>query len=362
MTLRLFQNRAKARGCRSAGFVIFLFFAAASQAFAVSPAVYRASLGSAHLHVDQLLETVAKAETGNRDVQRESYLIAQIRREIPETEKVEWPGGSVETANGWLFAELDAFQQEEDSTKRAVILTAINERLASITEKIEELQNPAVSEPTKDQDKQKLAEILRREEYQKPQVKEESMFQKWLREFMDWLARVFPSPAISPGTASGAGSLQFVLQILIYAVVIGLIGFLIYRFAPLLSRRFGGKTGRKKQDRVILGERIGMDELASDLFSEAELLAREGNLRAAIRKGYIALLCDLSDRKIIGLARHKTNRDYLRDVRRNARLFENMTGLTGNFERNWYGLRAAELADWEEFRTRYQQTIADVKS
>src|SRR5258708_35309354 len=126
--------------------------------------------------------------------------------------------------------------------------------------------------------------------------------------------------------------------------------------------RFGGKTKKEKQERVIEGERIGEKESASDLFAEAELSAREGSLRAAIRKGYIALLCDLSDRKMLRLARHKTNRDYLRDVRKNDRLFENMTGLTRNFETNWYGLRITEEADWEDFRNRYLQTIANVRT
>jgi hypothetical protein len=97
------------------------------------------------------------------------------------------------------------------------------------------------------------------------------------------------------------------------------------------------------------------------LFGEAERLAREGRLRDAIRKGYIAALCELSDRNIVRLARHKTNRDYLLDVRKTREgLFENMTGLTGSYERNWYGLRTSELTDWEDFRDRYRQTIANV--
>jgi hypothetical protein len=113
---------------------------------------------------------------------------------------------------------------------------------------------------------------------------------------------------------------------------------------------------------VILGERIEADEDASGLFSEAERLARQGDLRAAIRKGYVALLCELSDQKVIRLAHHKTNRDYLRDLRKNETLFENVNGLTHNFERNWYGLRTADESDWEDFRSHYLQTIANVKS
>ena len=171
---------------------------------------------------------------------------------------------------------------------------------------------------------------------------------------------VFPRANIAPGTPSGFGSLAYVLQILIYAIVIALVGFVLYKFAPFLAGRFGIREKKEKKDRVILGERIASDESSQDLFAEAERLAREGNLRGAIRKGYIALLCELSDRKIIGLALHKTNRDYLRDVRKRTDLFENMAGLTGNFERNWYGLRPSEQGDWEDFRERYRQTIAGV--
>ena len=65
---------------------------------------------------------------------------------------------------------------------------------------------------------------------------------------------------------------------------------------------------------------------------------------------------------MIGLARHKTNRDYLRDVRKDRSLFVNMTGLTGSFERNWYGLRPSETQDWEDFRDRYRQTVREVRS
>ena len=338
-----------------------LFCAAAFSAFAATPDEYKHKIDSAKKHVEELLETVADSELGERDKQRENDLVAQTRKEVPASEKVEWPSGSVETSNQWLSDRLGEFQNEPDSTKRAVILTAVSERLRAISDSIDDLDKAAAAQRTNDQDKQKLAEILRRQEYQKPKVEEESLFQKWWREFWDWLDRVYPNPVQAPAPASDFRTLQFGLQILIYLVVIGFVGFLIYKFAPSLMGRFGGKIKKTKQDRVILGERIGADESAFDLFSEAERLAREGNLRAAIRKGYIALLCDLSDRKIVRLARHKTNRDYLRDVRKDNSLFENMTGLTRNFETNWYGLRSTEPSDWEDFRARYLQTIANVK-
>ncbi len=199
---------------------------------------------------------------------------------------------------------------------------------------------------------------MRREEFQKPEAKTESLFQKIIRKIQQWLAEFFPRPTLPEGSASGFQSFSFILQMLLYALILGVIGFLIYRFAPFFANRFRQREKKEKQDRIILGERLAANETAQNLFNQAEQLAREGDLRGAIRKGYIALLCELSDRKIIGLAQHKTNRDYLRDVRQRRELYENMNGLTANFERHWYGFETAEISDWEEFRQDYKKAVS----
>ena len=292
-------------------------------------------------------------ETGNID---------EIVAPLPASEKIDWPYGSIDADNRWLREYAERYKAAQTDEDRGMILTQMSERLAAISDSIDKLNGAAEAEQTKDQDKQKLAEVLRREEYQKPQENEESLIEKWLDEFLEWLLGVFPRSPIDPSEASGLGSLQLGLQILLYAVVIGFIGFFLYKIAPLVFRRFESRERKDKKHRVILGERIEADKSASDLFSEAESLARSGDIRAAIRKGYIALLCDLSDRKVIRLAHHKTNRDYLRDLRNNAGLFENVNGLTTNFERNWYGLRTASETDWHEFRAHYLRTIAEVKA
>jgi hypothetical protein len=108
---------------------------------------------------------------------------------------------------------------------------------------------------------------------------------------------------------------------------------------------------------VILGERLAEHETSRDIFAEAERLAAAGDLRAAIRKGYIAVLCELGDRKVIGLEHHKTNRDYLRDVRKKRAIHQEMTGLTNSFERHWYGFGEAGESDWTEFRQGYRRVV-----
>lgn len=331
-----------------------------------SVSAFAATLDDYHRRLDAARSDIVdmrRVEDGSVQYDRfRRQKLEDIRRSIPKTEHLEWPGGSIDTDNQWLHDGLSAYADEDNVEARKTVLFSIEERLAAISEKVGDLKKATGAERAKDEDKQKLAEILRREEYQKPEVKEESLFQKWWSAFWKWLEDLFPKPTIQPQTDTNFGSLRVVFQILIYAAVIGAVGFLLYRFFPHIAGRFGFKKKEKKKQRVILGERIGDDESADDLFSEAERLAREGQLRDAIRKGYIAVLCELSDRKIIGLARHKTNRDYLRDVKKRAGLLENMSGLTNAYESNWYGLRPSQNDDWEDFRSKYKQTIASVNA
>ncbi|HEX7955777.1 MAG TPA: DUF4129 domain-containing protein, partial [Pyrinomonadaceae bacterium] len=117
----------------------------------------------------------------------------------------------------------------------------------------------------------------------------------------------------------------------------------------------------RREARVVLGERLEADQTAADLLEEAERLARAGELRGAIRKAYVALLCELGDRGVVRLAQHKTNRDYLTAVRRAAApgLYTEMLPLTFDFEVHWYGLRDASDSDWERFRERCRKVLKE---
>ncbi|MEP6903109.1 MAG: DUF4129 domain-containing protein [Actinomycetota bacterium] len=329
--------------------------------FAKNLAEYHKSLNSAKEWTQRLIDYVHEvAENENlEDIKNEREILGGIRQNLPITEKVEWEGTSIETNNQWLEAKLKAFEDEKDWPKRRLILTAISERLSALEKKISQLENPSVSDRSKDEDKRKLAEILRRAEYQKPPEQEESWFQKMVKRIRAWFSEKFPRPDIPEGASEGLQSVSFGMQMLLYAALFGFIAFLIYRFAPFFARKFRRREKEDKGERVILGEKLAANEDAQSLFSEAEDLARNGNLRGAIRKGYIALLCELSDRKIIGLAQHKTNRDYLRDVRKKRELHQNMNGLTTSFERHWYGFDDADEADWNEFKQTYQKAISN---
>lgn len=328
---------------------------AAGPIFAASLDDYQARLGKAIAGTEELIDIVAE-----EDIELESEAVNGIRALLPKTERIEYDGQTIDTENSWFSTSLDNFESEDDTAKRTEILSGIIERLKAIRTGFEELNAATAAERTKDQDKQKLAEILGRQEFQKPEPKGESLFQKWWRELMEWLAKMWPENAPTPVGGPSFEGLRVALQVVIFAAVAALIVFLVWRFVPFFARR--RRLGKEKAgDRVILGERIGEDESAADIFSEAERLARDGDHRGAIRKGYIGLLVELGDRKIVRIARHKTNRDYLSDVRKRDELFTDLSGLTSNFERSWYGLRLVGADDWADFRDRCRRAISSAQ-
>jgi len=63
------------------------------------------------------------------------------------------------------------------------------------------------------------------------------------------------------------------------------------------------------------------------------------------------------NRKIVSLAQHKTNRDYLNAVRERVHLYSSMRQLTNSFELHWYGFQPPAESDWNEFRAGYQKAL-----
>ena len=342
--------------------VLLLSAAASVSAFAAQLDDYIRRVDSARAGVNLLLENVSRAETGESPSAPDSEIFAELRKRLQNAEKVETSRGTIETNNQWFADGLRTAEDEPDLAKRAVILSELEQRLGSLSVKLTELQDADGVERSKDDDKRKLAEILERPEYQRPEVEieEQSQGAKLLTQFLDWLKSFFPD--VTPPQGAGAGPMAFagLLQWILIIAVILVLGFVLYKLFPLFAPRFRNALREEREERVILGERIAEDRSAQDLFGEAERLAREGDIRGAIRKGYIALLCELSDRKLIGLARHKTNRDYLRDVRSRKEIYDRMNGLTGAFERHWYGSQNAGSGDWETFRENCGDTLKAV--
>ncbi len=340
--------------------VAILVLAAAVSVFGGTLAEYKSAVRNARNSIDRFAAIASDGDFTETEVREyQSDLREQLTKSDSALRRVEVDGTIIEIDGRWLVEKFN--RMNEAPAERVTILNEIDERFAAIELKIAELEGVAAGERTKDEDKRKLAEILRRIEFQKPEPPKESWLDRIRKALDRWLNDNFPEMQVPQGSSEGMRSTSVVLQILLYAVIIGGLGFLLYKFAPFLASKLRRSAREDKEDRVILGERISMNEDAGTLFGEAERLAREGNLRGAVRKGYVALLCELSDRKLIGLAHYKTNRDYLRDVRKHGPLHQNMHGMTNSFERHWYGLEEVAEHEWEEFRNGYKRTMETAK-
>ncbi len=338
---------------------LWVVFTCAISASAVSPDEYGTSIKNARELVGEMLIELAEAEAGIAPFDHGPKDAADLRKILPATVKVDSPSGTLDVSFEWLHSKLDAFDKTSDLQEQAFLLTEIEERLTAAAWSHNEYETASARALSKDEEKQKLNEILSREEFQEPEQPKESLLEQWLMKIGDWISSLFPSRA--PSTeASSMSSITSVLQIGLIVTVLAIVAFGIYKLAPLLFPALKRRRKEECRDRVILGEVIESDRSASSLFAEAEDLARRGQPRNAIRKGYIAALCELSDKKVIGLARHKTNHDYLKDVRKNTDLHSNLKGMTASFEDHWYGSAPSVEASWIEFRQRYTDAIKSI--
>jgi hypothetical protein len=278
-----------------------------------------------------------------------------VREYLPAKESIQYRGQPIRVDNSWLDREINEYQKSTKTAERNETVARITERLKAIQEHVHELETASTEPGDKDAEKGRLAAILRRPEYI-PRAPEGNALQQLIERFLRWLEKLMPR--FKPFQPSNSRWISALAQIVVVAGCVGAIGFLIWRYGPrfLSGRR---RKKKKREARIVLGERLEPDQTAADLLAQAEGLAREGNLRAAIRKAYIALLCELGDRKIISLAQYKTNRDYLNAVRDKGSLYPSMSKLTNMFEVHWYGFVPAGEADWDEFRNGYKRIFRE---
>lgn len=274
-----------------------------------------------------------------------------VRSILPEHETVEFEGDSYTVDNSWLHKSLDELDQ---SANRSNKLAQVLATLRALEARVADRQSPGSLVDSKEQAKGRLENILKRPEYNTG-ARGSNALARLLQDLMNWLEKFLPKRNFGTG---GAGFISVIAQFFVLALAVAVI---VYVLKIVLSWFLGRskKPRRKKikEPRIVLGETLAPDATATDLLAEAEALARQGDLRAAIRKAYIALLVELGERKLVSLAHHKTNRDYLNSLRNQPQIHSRMHGLTESFERHWYGFVTATPNDWQDFRAGYLATL-----
>jgi hypothetical protein len=299
------------------------------------------------------LEEIDEAESPYYYRNQLDEMLTTVREALPEHQQVQGSEEVCTVDNSWLHSalkDLEAASPEQRQNKVPQIL----ERLRAIEERVAYERRTAIDTDSKVYTKGKLESILARPEYA-PQARGPNALQRLIQYFLQWLEKILPKPVrVQSGRARWVSVVAQIAVVIVALLV-------VFYVARILFRRFRRspkkRAPRKRKARIVLGEQLKPEDTATDLLSEAEALARQGDLRAAIRKAYIALLVELGDRNLITLAQHKTNRDYLNAVRNIPLLHSKMHVLTDSFELHWYGFAEATENDWQNFRSRYRAAL-----
>lgn len=275
-----------------------------------------------------------------------------VKTLIPAQEDIETDGQVIRTDNSWLHAAVELVIKNSYGDEEQVrsMLIEMADRLLVLEQRVTASQETLTSVDQRAQ----LEKILARPDYL-PEEKKDSVVKKWGRklwdQFTNLLAKLFGNRNPTVGS-NGTGSVSIVRTIVIL-VLLAAASFGLVKLMKRIRRR------RKKDDEVreVLGEELPEDVTAADLLKNARQLAGSGDFRNAIRRTYIALLCELEQRGKVRLHRAKTNRDYLDELKTEQSLYPTFSVMTGAFEHVWYGQEPATENEFNDFLTLYQETV-----
>jgi len=304
---------------------------------------------------------LARAErTVNEALERKSHAselairMSEVKQLLPAREEVEFNGATTRVDNAWLHEAVNNVVKiaESGAERRLSMLGEISARLARLRQSVKAAQT--AEDRALDAQRARLDDILARPEYQHEE-KRESAIARWIRRVMEFIVQKLFGGSSARAPQAGGGGLVTILRALILLVVTAA---LIYGAAKL-ARRFQArrKPAEEAETREALGEEIPDDATAADLFAIASDLARQGEYRKAIRRAFIALLCDLDQRGKLRIGRSKTNRDYLDAMRSEQRIYPTFSVMTVAFERTWYGQERPTEEEFQNFVTLYQEAV-----
>ena len=191
--------------------------------------------------------------------------VESVRTKLPKHETVESEGEVYNVDNSWLHKELDELEKADNRSEK---LAHIVWTLQAIEARVAERANPGGSPAENKQwAKTRLESVLARPEYA-ADTEGSNALMRLIRDFFEWLAKFLPKPRAGNGT--GINWVTRIAQI----VVIGLAVAVLLYVLKTLYARFSGrsrkpKTSKKREARIVLGERLEPEATATDLLSEA---------------------------------------------------------------------------------------------
>ncbi|MGI4833867.1 MAG: DUF4129 domain-containing protein [Janthinobacterium lividum] len=166
-----------------------------------------------------------------------------------------------------------------------------------------------------------------------------------LQRLLHWLARLL-------GGIQSTRSGRVTWNVVVYGLALGMLVFAVLKLLQLDVARLFGRAARAGG----LGYTVGGEDIHALDFGAALAQAEAaGQLRLAVRLGYLQLLKQLTDQHLIDWQPDKTNQAYLRELAA-ARpdLRPAFAELTRQFEYVWYGEWALGAASYPPLRAQQQ--------
>ncbi len=178
-------------------------------------------------------------------------------------------------------------------------------------------------------------------------LKKLKWLEEWWRDHFSWRRHdADRSPGIIPVKA---------LWVLAAVLVVVLLGLVLYR--TWKRRRHGGAVTAMPVATLpdIMDEDVVADQLPAERWMEMAVgFADRGEWRLALRAMFLAGLAHLGHCRLIQIAKHKSNRDYRRELDRRAHdrppLLAAFQANVGILESVWYGAHAADRYTVDGFR------------
>jgi hypothetical protein len=176
------------------------------------------------------------------------------------------------------------------------------------------------------------------------------------------------SGLVTPAQTSGLNTLGWILLWGIFLAVC--VAAIVLAWKNRMPKAKSTKAPQVEPSQPTLEQLLAQPhaQAISELWGQAEDLARQGRFLEAVRSLYLATLAFLHRSNHIRYEPTRTNGEYLDQLRSQSPLQDSFRGLTGIFERKWYGELVCGSGDFtscrqlaeairksEEPRTKFQE-------
>ena len=283
--------------------------------------------------------------------------ISYIKRLLPRSEQVEFEGRETQVDNTWLYAILDSYTTQKDPQRRVALLNEAVGRLRALDAHLRRAEAEASGQVNDPRDK--IREILSRPAFQPEKETAVGAFVKRiLRMVRGFIGEIYSALTRLLERLFGAGSSGGWISNLVLILVLAAAAIIALRFASGLRR----PQGKRKKTRLVLGDEVAADATSRELADAGLAAARAGDFRTAVRKLYVSLLYELSERNLIELEDSATNHEYLRKASLLSGLAGPMRYLTDRFDYVWYGMFPSSEDDFATYLARYEEAMERARS